>query len=223
VQAVLAHQIRNQVKNQFLRRENMAKAKSQSQSSGRGLGVGLIIGIVAIVIVIVAVLAIIGMYNTLVKSELAVDNAWGQVEVQYQRRADLIPNLVSTVKGYKDFEQATIVQVPQARSAWTGASTPDQKVAAAGGIDSALGRLMVVMENYPDLKANQNFLALQDELTNTENKVAVERKRYNDAVTLLNGKVRMFPTNFVAALFGIGQRTLFKAAEGAQNAPEVKF
>jgi LemA protein len=183
-----------------------------------------LIPVVVIGILIVMFLGwLVSSYNMLVSSQVSVDTAWSQVETAYQRRADLIPNLVETVKGAKNFEQQTLVQITQARSAWTNAKTPEDQVAAANGMESALSRLMVVVENYPDLKSNQNFLALQDELANTENKIAVERGRYNQAVQVYNTKVRSIPTNMVAGIFGFGPRTFFKATAGSDVAPKVGF
>jgi LemA protein len=182
-------------------------------------------GIGAVVIVLFfVVLWFIGTYNALVNLEGQVNNKWAQVETQYQRRVDLIPNLVSTVKGAANFETSTLEEITRLRSQWQTASTPEQQVATANQIESALSRLLLVAENYPDLKATQNFLALQDELANTENKVAVERGRYNDAVAVYNIRIKTFPTNFVAGLFGFAGRTYFEATTpGAENAPEVKF
>jgi LemA protein len=184
---------------------------------------GGIVGIVVIAVIVVIVLGVIGMYNGLVRSDVNVDNAWGNVQAVYQRRADLIPNLVETVKGAKNFEQQTLTAITAARSAWTNAKTPEDQVAAANGMESALSRLMVVVENYPELKSNANFLALQDELANTENKIAVERQRYNTAVQDFNTKVRVFPTNIVAGIFNFEKRTFFQSAPGAENAPNVQF
>ena len=181
----------------------------------------LVLGISALLLSVLGWMVL--SYNGLVTADVSVDTAWSQVETVYQRRADLIPNLVETVKGAKNFEQETLIKITEARSAWAGAKTNEEKVAAANGMESALSRLMVVVENYPELKSNANFLALQDELANTENKIAVERGRYNDEVSKYNRKVRAFPSNIAANLFGFEQRTFFKAAEGAENAPPVSF
>jgi len=162
-------------------------------------------------------------YNGLVGSEVKVDTAWGQVQSVYQRRADLIPNLVNTVKGAKDFEQKTLTDITEARSRWQGAKTPQDQVEAANGIESALARLLVVVENYPELKSNQNFLALQDELAGTENRINVERQRYNEAVGDYNTRLRKFPTVIIAGLFGFDAREFFAASAGAENAPVVTF
>ena len=203
-------------------REMIKMAKEVSQEKKK-LSTGWIVGIVILAVLVLIVISAIGMYNTLVRSDVNVDNAWGNVQAVYQRRADLIPNLVETVKGAKNFEQQTLTAITEARSAWTNAKTPEDQVAAANGMESALSRLMVVVENYPDLKSNQNFLALQDELANTENKIAVERQRYNTAVQDFNTKARVFPTNIIAGMFGFEKRTFFASAAGAENVPPVVF
>ena len=166
----------------------------------------------------------IGSYNRLVSTQENVETSWAQVENVLQRRYDLIPNLVNTVKGYASHERELLSEITRLRSQWSGAKTPGQKVAAANKMESALGRLMVVVERYPDLKANQNFLALQDELAGTENRIAVERKRYNTAVRAYNVTVRRFPSNMVAGLAGFEKSDrYFEAAEGAQAVPQVQF
>ena len=184
---------------------------------------GIIIGITAAVVIVLILLGVWGMYNGLVNSEVNVDNAWAQVETAYQRRADLIPNLVSTVEAFANFERSVLQNVTAARSAWAQAATPQQQVSAANQMEGALARLLVTVEAYPDIKANQNFLALQDELAGTENRVNVERKRYNDAVSAYNKKTRMFPSNIVAGMFGFEQREFFEATAGAEEAPDVEF
>lgn len=194
---------------------------------------GLIIGLVVIAIILILVLSVIGMYNGLVKTDVNVDTAWSQVETSYQRRADLIPNLVATVQGAADFEQETQTQIAElrtsaaaAKQAWDNAKTPEQQVAAANQMESVLAgfrSLNINVERYPDLKATSNFLALQDELAGTENRVAVERKRYNDAVGVMNKKVRLFPTNIIAGMLGFEKRDFFEASVGAEEAPVVEF
>jgi LemA protein len=184
---------------------------------------GMIIGISAAVLVVLVLLGIWGMYNGLVGAEINVDNAWAQVETAYQRRADLIPNLVSTVSAFANFERSVLQNVTNARSAWANAVTPQQQVAAANQMEGALARLLVTVEAYPEIKANQNFLALQDELAGTENRINVERKRYNDAVSEYNKKTRMFPSNIIAGMFGFEQRDFFEAEAGAEQAPDVEF
>lgn len=182
----------------------------------------LTIGI-PVAIVLLAVFWYIGTYNSLIRLNEEANNKWAQVETQYQRRVDLIPNLVNTVKGAANFEQKTLEDITNARSQWQAAINPEQKVQAANSVESALARLLVVVENYPQLKATQNYLALQDELANTENKVAVERGRYNDAIRNFNARIKTFPSNIVAKNLGYADRTYFNAKQGAENAPEVKF
>jgi len=178
---------------------------------------------IPVAVILLAVFWYVGTYNSLIRLNEEVNNKWAQVETQYQRRVDLIPNLVSTVKGAANFEQKTLEDITNARSQWQAALNPEQKVVAANGVESALARLLVVVENYPQLKATTNYLALQDELANTENKVAVERGRYNDAVRNFNARIKTFPSNIVARNLGYIDRTYFKAKTGAENAPEVKF
>jgi LemA protein len=180
------------------------------------LGVGLFI--------VILVLAVAGMYNGLVRSRNETKNAWAQIDVQLKRRHDLIPNLVETVKGYAKHEQGTLQGVIAARAAAVGAGTVDAKIAAEGQLTQALSRLMVLTENYPDLKANQNFLGLQEELTSTENKIAFARQAYNDAAMTYNTKTETFPSNLVAGNFGFKPEPLFQVADEKQReAPQVKF
>ena len=152
-----------------------------------------------------------------------VNGTWGQLENVLQRRFDLIPNLVETVKGYASHENEVLTQVTEARSKVGGAGTPAQRMEAEGELSSALSRLMVVVENYPQLKANQNFIMLQDQLEGTENRIAVERGRYITAVKAFNQYIRKFPTNMIANAFNFTVKETFEAAEGAQTAPKVKF
>jgi LemA protein len=187
------------------------------------LGTGTIVLIAVAAVVLLLVISVVGMYNSLVSAQVNVDTAWGQVQASYQRRADLIPNLVETVKGYKNFEQQTLLAVTQARTAWLNAGTPQAQVAAANQLEGTLKTLFAVAENYPDLKASANFLALQDELAGTENRINVERQRYNDAVGAFNKKIRVFPTNIIAGMFGFEKREFFGAQTGAENAPQVTF
>lgn len=196
--------------------------KQETQETKKKLSTGWIVGIVAIAVLILIILSTISLYNSLVRSEINVDKTWGNVQVQYQRRADLIPNLVSIVKGAADFEQETLTEITAARSAWTNARTTEEQVAAANGMESALSRLMVVVENYPTLTATQGFRDLQVQLEGTENRVGVERERYNTAVQEFNTKVRVFPNNIVAGMFGFDKRTFFAAATGAENAPVIE-
>ena len=187
-----------------------------------------------IVIGVVGLLVIMGFssYNGLVSREEEVGRAWGNVESDYQRRADLIPNLVSTVKGYANFEQETLTKVIEARASATQVKidasnlTPENMAAyqqAQGGLSSALSRLLVVSENYPDLKANQNFLDLQAQLEGTENRINVSRQRFNDTVNDYNIKRRTFPAVLFAGMMGFKEKGYFKAEAGSEKAPEVKF
>ncbi len=183
--------------------------------------------IVLAVLVVVGILIIgpvIGLYNGIITKQETITAKWAQVENQLQRRNDVIPNLVNTVKGYAAHEKSVFEDVAAARSQWAKASTVDEKVKAAGAIDGAISRLLLVVENYPTLKADQTFLKLMDELSGTENRIAVERMRYNETVRDYNITVRRFPGNIVAGMFGYKVATeYFKAEEKAKTAPEVKF
>jgi LemA protein len=191
------------------------------------------IGIGAVVILVLWIFgSYIGSYNGLVNKEETVNSQWATVESQYQRRMDLIPNLVNTVKGYAEFEQETLTKVIEARSNATAVKidptnlTPEklaQFQQAQEGVTSALSRLLVVVERYPDLKANQNFLDLQSQLEGTENRIAVERKRFNDDVNVYNSAVRTFPGFIVAKISGFEPKGYFEAVEGAEQAPTVDF
>jgi LemA protein len=182
---------------------------------------------VLIVLVVIAVLvggAYVSRRNQMAIKREAVNAAWAQVDVVLQRRADLIPNLVQTVKGYAVQEQTVFGEIAKARSALLSASTPAQKIAANGQLDSALGRLLVLVENYPQLKSNENFLRLQDELAGTENRIAVERRRYNETVQGYNTYISLFPNSLVASLAGFARNdAYFKTDEGARQAPKVDF
>jgi LemA protein len=192
---------------------------------------GCIIAFV-VVALIIAVWAM-GQYNGLVQSREAVNTAWAQVENVYQRRMDLIPNLVATVKGVAAFEKDTYIAVAEARSkAGQIKITPEmlndpaafkQFEASQAALGSALSRLLAVAENYPQLKANQNFLELQSQLEGTENRIAVERRKFNEVAQGYNTKIKSFPANLLAGLFGFRERPYFSAAPGAEKAPEVKF
>lgn len=183
---------------------------------------GFLIGLV-VVLVLVA-FAGISSYNNIVTLNETISAKWAQVESQLQRRNDLIPNLVNTVKGYAAHERGIFIQVTEARSKWAGANTIEQKVAAASEMDSALARLLVVVENYPNLKADQTFLRLMDELAGTENRIAVERMRYNEAVKDYNVEIRRFPGNIIAGLYKYQRATeYFKAEEKAKIVPKVEF
>ena len=192
------------------------------------MGKALIAVVVLIVIVGLIGVACFGAYvstkNTLVSKNEAVKSAWSQVDVVLQRRADLIPNLVETVKGYAKQEQTVFGDIAKARSALLSAGTPQQKIAANGQLDGALGRLLLVVENYPQLKSNENFLRLQDELAGTENRISVERKRYNDTLQDYNTYVQQFPNNIFAGWAGFKvNNAYFAASEGSREAPKVNF
>ncbi|MCF8084809.1 MAG: LemA family protein [Deltaproteobacteria bacterium] len=182
----------------------------------------IILGIVAL-LVIIPYSYLKGTYNTLVTMEETVKGAWAQVENQLQRRYDLIPNYVETVKGYAAHEKEVFVQVTEARSKVGNANTVNEKIEANNQLSSALSRLMVVVEQYPQLKANANFIRLQDELAGTENRIAVERRRFNEAVRAYNTKIRTFPTNMVAGMFGFEKAEFFQVPKERQEAPKVKF
>ncbi|MBU1119353.1 LemA family protein [Patescibacteria group bacterium] len=189
------------------------------------LACGIIAGVVVLIGIVIAVF-FMGTYNTLVKSRENVDNKWAQVENQYQRRADLIPNLVNTVKGYASHEEDVFTEVTALRSQWGKAvdsGDREQQIEAANGMDSAISRLLLVAESYPELKANENFLQLQAQLEGTENRIAVERMRYNDEVTTYNKKIKVFPTNLIAGMFGFIVVEYFEAEEGSDVVPEVTF
>ena len=177
-----------------------------------------------LVVVLIVGVAIASIYNGIVTKHETITAKWAQVENQLQRRNDLIPNLVNTVKGYASHEKTVLEDVTNARSKWTNAATLDDKVKAASQMDSAISRLLLVVENYPQLKADQTFLQLMDELSGTENRVAVERMRYNESVRDYNVTVRRFPANIVAGMFGYKPATeYFKAEEKTKTVPEVKF
>lgn len=178
--------------------------------------------ILAIVIVIAGGYAW-SLYNKMVVGSENVDNAWAQVETQYQRRFDLIPNLVETVKGIANQEQAVFGQLAEARSKYAGATTPNEQAAAATEVDSALARLLVIVENYPELRSAENFLTLQAQLEGTENRISVERQRYNTIARDFNVMVKRIPARWVASMFGFGERNYFESAVGSENAPEVQF
>jgi len=198
---------------------------------------GCIVGI-AIAVVVVAFIGImlligVSQYNNIISLDESVNQTWAQVQNVYQRRYDLIPNLVETVKGYAEHEQETLTAVTEARSKVGGVTqikaedlTPEklqQFQQAQAGLSGALQRLMVVVERYPDLKANQNFIRLQDELAGTENRISTERKRFIDASKMYNQKIRRFPGNLFASFFGFEEKPYFEAAQGAEQAPKVEF
>ena len=189
----------------------------------------------SVVLILVGLMLLFGgcsTYNGMVNSDEDVDNAWSKVQSAYQRRADLIPNLVSTVKGVANFEKSTLTAVIEARAKASSitidpsTATPEQLAAfqqAQSGISQTLGRLMVISEQYPELKANQSFLELQSQLEGTENRIKVARDNYNDAATNFNKKIRRFPASLIAGMSGFHQRSQFQAEQNAQDAPDVKF
>jgi LemA protein len=181
------------------------------------------LGVIVLVLLLVGG-NLVGSRNELVTEREAIKNAFSQVDIQLQRRNDLIPNLVATVKGFTDHEQAAIDSVTKARAAMLGAQTPTDKIAADRDLTGALGRLLVNVENYPNLKADQNFLNLQDELAGTENRIAQERRKYNETVRKYNVDIELFPKNIAASLFGFQREDAYFTAEtGAKAVPQVKF
>ena len=179
--------------------------------------------IVGIVIVFIVIVAIAGLYNNMVTLRNRIDNAWQNIDTQLQRRSDLIPNLVETVKGYAAHERATLDAVVTARNAMNAASTPEDKMAADNMLTGALRQLFAVAEAYPDLKANSNFMQLQTSLEDTENKISYARQSYNDCVLNYNNAIQTFPGNIFAGIFQFKERTGFEAAEAAREVPNVKF
>ena len=197
------------------------------------IGCGLVLAVL-LFIVVIAALAMGGSYNRLVRLQQTVDQSWAQVQNVYQRRADLIPNLVNTVSGAANFEKSTLVEVTNARAsvgrvqldpnkAPTDAAQLEQFQAAQGQLSNALSRLLVVVERYPELRANQNFLSLQAQLEGTENRISVERGNFNTAVQNYNVAVRSFPVNLIAGIFGFAPRPFFTAQAGAEKPPPVNF
>ena len=172
-------------------------------------------------IIVFLAIIIIAMYNGLVTSRQKVKNAWSQIDVQLQRRFDLIPNFVETVKGYMQHEKDTLTKVTELRTSWANATTVDEKAELNNQLSGALKTIMAVSENYPDLKANQNFMELQEELRNTENKISFSRQFYNDTVTMYNTKLEVFPSNIIANMFAFKPETLF-AAESEEARKNVK-
>ena len=182
----------------------------------------IVLGVIALIVVI-GFFYVRGTYNSLVSLDESVKAAWAQVENQLQRRYDLIPNYVETVKGYASHEREVFTRVTEARSRVGGAASINEKIQANNELSSALARLLVVVENYPDLKANTNFIRLQDELAGTENRIAVERRRYNETVKTYNIRIRQFPTNIFAGMFGFEKAVFFEVPKERQEAPKVKF
>ena len=189
----------------------------------KGAKIALIVLGIIVLFGIIIFSSIKGTYNSLVTLDEGVKAAWAQVENQLQRRFDLIPNYVETVKGYAKHEKELFVKVTEARSKVGGAANIPDKIKANNQLSGALSRLMLVVERYPELKANQNFIRLQDELAGTENRIAVERRRYNETVKILNIKVRSFPTNIIAGMLGFEKATFFEIPEAAKAVPTVEF
>ena len=175
-------------------------------------------------VAVLAVLALIGIFNSLVALRNQVKNAWAQIDVQLKRRYDLIPNLIETVKGYVKHEQGTLENITKARAQAMGAGSVGEKARAEGQLTDAVNKFLVVAESYPDLKANQNFMALQEELRSTENKIAFSRQSYNDQVMFYNNKIQMFPSSLIAGTFGFNPEASFKVDTAAEReAPKVQF
>lgn len=180
-------------------------------------------GLIVLGVIAAIGLMIVGFYNNLVISREQVDNQWAKVQAQYQRRFDLIPNLVETVKGISQQEKDVFGMIAEARTRYAGAQTTDEKVAAANQLESSLGRLLVVMENYPELKSSESYQTLMAQLEGAENRISTERGRFNDTVRDYNLVIKRFPANIMARMFGFSERAYFEAAPTAQEAPAVKF
>lgn len=178
---------------------------------------------ILLVIIVLAVLYVWFSYNGFVSTNEAVDKQWAQVETQYQRRFDLIPNLVESVKGIMNQEQKIFGDLAEARTRYSGASSVSDRVNAANQVESALSRLLVIVENYPTLKSAENVQTLMAQLEGTENRISVERNRFNDEIRALNVKVKKFPGNIIASLFGFKERAYFQSTPGSETAPQVKF
>ena len=182
------------------------------------------IGWIIILVVLVIIVAVIGMYNSLVGLRNQVDNAWSQIDVQLKRRHDLIPNLIETAKGYMKHERGTLEAVTNARSQAIAAKNVADAAKAEGVLGRALSKFLLTVEAYPDLKANQNFLSLQEELSSTENKIAFSRQAYNDQVLFFNNKIQMFPSNIIAGMFNFSKHDFFEIEDSAEKAvPKVNF
>ncbi len=183
----------------------------------------MVIGII-LAIIIILIIAIIGMYNSLVQSKIKVDNAWSQIDIQLQRRFDLIPNFVETVKGYMTHEKETFEKIASLRTSWANASTVSEKANLDNQLSSTLKSIMAISESYPELKANQNFSELSEELRNTENKISFSRQFYNDTVTMYNTKLQVFPSNIIAGIFNFKSRDLFKVeSDEARKNVKIDF
>jgi len=185
---------------------------------------GTVILIIILALIVIGVFYFIGIYNALIRLRNQVKNAWSQIDVQLKRRHDLIPNLIETAKGYMKHERETLENITKARAHAMEAQTVGEKSQAEGALSGAMGQFMLVVENYPDLKANQNFLALHEELTSTENKISFARQGYNDQVLFFNNKIQMFPSNIIAGMFNFKEEEFFELEdEGEREAPKVSF
>ena len=214
------------------RRQSGAAVKNKNQNKKMKMKRGYVTLIVIVAVVLVLFFWIKGMYNSMVRTDETVSQAWAQVENVYQRRADLVPNLVATVKGYAEHESSTLEAVVEARAKATQATVDPSTLSeeelarfmsAQNELGTAIGRLLVSVERYPDLKANQNFLELQAQLEGTENRITVERQKFNEAARNYNVTIRRFPNNIFAGMFGFEKKGYFEASEGAEQAPVVSF
>jgi len=206
------------------KKTEILKANLKRSQKEKIMKIGIIIVVMLVILALILGSSFVGRRNQMAIKHEAVNAAWAQVDVVLQRRADLIPNLVQTVKGFAVHEEQVFSEIAQARSALIGARTPADKIAANGALDSALSRLLVITENYPQLKSNENFLRLQDELAGTENRIAVERRRYNEVVQDYNTYISLFPNSLVASIGGFTRNdAYFKTEEGARTAPKVNF
>ena len=179
--------------------------------------------IVIIVVLVLLILYVIGTYNGLVSLRNKKDDQWAQIDVQLKRRADLIPNLVEIVKGYAKHESETLEKVIEARNTYMSAKTPEDEMKASGEVTQALNKLLALSEAYPELKANQNFLGLQQDVSDTEDKISYARQFYNDSVLTYNNKVQMFPSNIIAGMFNFTKATFFEVSEKEKEAPKISF
>ncbi|HMA68866.1 MAG TPA: LemA family protein [Candidatus Mcinerneyibacterium sp.] len=189
----------------------------------KGCTIAIIIGVIILLFAGIFVGRLISNYNKMITMKEKIDNSWADVENQYQRRLDLIPNLVNSVKGYASHEREVFTNIAEARSNYAGSSSKEGKMKAANQLEGALSRLMVIVERYPNLKASQNFTQLMDELAGTENRIAVARRRYNQSVKQYNSYIIQFPQNIIAGFFNFEKETYFESEENAENAPEVNF
>lgn len=183
----------------------------------------MVAGIIIIVIIVLLIIWVISTYNGLVGLRNKKDDQWSQIEVQLKRRADLIPNLVETVKGYAKHEKETFEEVIKARNTYLSANTPEDEMKASAGVSNAISKLFALAENYPELKANDNFLSLQNDLKDTEDKISYARQFYNDAVLTYNNKVEMVPSNIIAGMFNFKKAAFFEVEEKDKEAPKVSF